>query len=129
MEKKRKKILVVDDDENHLTTTRELLEDEGYDVVVHQNGFGATSCICANQPDLVLLDINMPALSGDNLAPLLLGNDCTKQVPIVFYSSNDEDSLRSSVAKHGVAGYICKGDMSELRKKVLRYLRSPKNAG
>lgn len=127
--KKSKKIMVIDDDEKHLLATKELLEEEGYDVIAYRHGFGATSAIRANRPDLVLLDINMPALSGDSLASLILANEHAKHVPIVFYSSNDEDSLRFSVTKHGVCGYICKGDVAELRKKVLRYLSSPKNAG
>ncbi len=126
---RNRKIMVIDDDEKYLIATKELLEEEGYDVITYQHGFGATSAVRANRPDLVLLDINMPALSGENLASIILRNDHAKHVPIVFYSSNDEDSLRSSVLKHGVRGYICKGDVAELRKKVLRYLSSPKNAG
>jgi DNA-binding response OmpR family regulator len=136
MHAKRKKIMVVDDDERHLEAAKEILEDEGYDVIAYRRGGpaeividGETSAIRANRPDLVLLDINMPALSGDSLASLILANEHAKHVPIVFYSSNDEDSLRFSVSKHGVCGYICKGDVAELRKKVLRYLSSPKNAG
>ncbi len=116
--RERKRIMVIDDNEEVLKVTRELLEHEGYDVVIHQNGFGATSAIRANQPDLVLLDINMPALSGDNLAPIVLANDHTKEVPILFFSSNDEDNLLESVARFGVSGYICKGDLPMLRRKV-----------
>lgn len=125
---KRKKIMVVDDDVRHIETAREILEDEGYDVVTHQYGFGASSAIRANQPDLVLLDINMPALSGEKLTEILSANEYTKCVPVVFYSSNDEDSLRMSVARHRVRGYICKGSIAELRRKVVEFLREPSGA-
>lgn len=64
----------------------------------------------------------MPGLSGERLSELLLSNSNTKNVPIVFYSSNDEDSLREAVSEHGVKGYICKGDIFELKKKVAYYL-------
>lgn len=120
---KRKKIMIIDDNEEVLQVTRELLEHEGYDVVMHHNGFGATSAIRANQPDLVLLDINMPALSGENLAPIIRGNEHTKQTPVLFYSSNDEDTLMESVMRFGVAGYICKGNIPELRNKVRLYVQ------
>ena len=127
---KRKKIMVIDDDAMLLQVTQGLLEHEGYDVLTLQNAFGATSAIRASTPDLVLLDINMPALSGEHLAPLLQTNQHTRRVPIVFYSSNDEDTLSASVRKHGVRGYICKGDPAMLRRKVREYCEaSPAEAG
>ena len=122
MGKIKKKILLIDDDENCLIATKDLLEEEGYEVITHQNAFGSTNLIREVQPDLVLLDINMPALSGDTLLSVFRLNEKTKDVPIVFYSSNDEDSLRKAVSEHGVRGYICKGDIFVLKKKVAYYL-------
>lgn len=119
----KKKVLVVDDDEMHLYTTKELLQNDLIEVFTHKNGFGVTNLVRELQPDLVLLDINMPALSGDNLAVLLRANDNTNRVPIVFHSSNDEDSLCKSVAAYGAQGYICKGDIAGLRNKVNQYLK------
>jgi CheY-like chemotaxis protein len=50
------------------------------------------------QPYLVLADIKMPALSGDMLAMLQQSSNDTGHIRIVFYSSNDEYSLRESVS-------------------------------
>ncbi len=122
--KTKKRIVVIDDDEKHLLAVKDLLEDEGYEVIIHKNGFGATNVVKEHQPDLVLLDLNMPALSGDRLSKLLLTNSGRRNLPILFYSSNDEDSLRKAVADYGVAGYICKGDIFNLRKKVARYIEA-----
>ena len=122
MEKIKKKILVIDDDEGHLITAKELLEDAGYEVITHHNWFGSTNIIKRIQPDLVLLDINMPALPGDDLSVILRSNSKIKDVPIVFYSSNNEDSLRKAAFEHGVRGYICKGDVFNLRRKIAAYL-------
>lgn len=121
----KKKVLVVDDDEMHLYTTKELLDDDRIEVLTHKNGFGVTNLVRELQPDLVLLDINMPALSGDSLAALLHANAGTAAIPIVFHSSNDEDSLRKIVATYGARGYICKGDVAGLRNKVNHYLSLP----
>lgn len=118
MKKGKKKILVVDDDKGILFTTKELLEAEGYEVIAHLNGFGVINLVSTFKPDLVLLDINMPALSGDTVANLLIPT----KVPIVFHSSNDEDSLRRIAAEHKVKGYICKGDISNLKRKVASYM-------
>jgi CheY-like chemotaxis protein len=124
MEQTRKKILIIDDDAKHLLTTQELLENEGYDVFIHNIGFGATNIIKNLQPDIILLDMNMPGLSGEKLTGLLKANRYTKDIPIVFYSSNDESSLRQSVAESGIKGYICKGDIFNLREQVSFHLSS-----
>lgn len=118
----KKKILVIDDEEMHLYTTKGLLESDSIEVFTHKGSFGATNCVKTIQPDLVLLDINMPALSGDNLVSLIKPY-CTKmQIPILFYSSNDEGILRDLAATHGVQGYICKGEVATLRNKVNEHL-------
>ena len=122
MERTVKKILVIDDDERHLVAVKGILEDAGYEVITHNHWIGSTSTVMKLKPDLVLLDINMPALSGDRLAMLFRTNGSTRYVPVVFYSSNDEDTLRKLALKCGVAGYICKGDVFELRRKVGFYL-------
>jgi two-component system OmpR family response regulator len=119
----KKKVLVVDDDEMHLYTTKGLLQSEFIDVSTHRNWPGTTNRVREYQPDLVLLDINMPGLSGDKLAELIKPYCDSTQTPIVFHSSNDEDSMRKLVETHGVRGYICKGDVAGLRNKVNLYLK------
>lgn len=118
----KRRILVVDDDPKHLQTTREILELEGYVVMVHDTPFRTTEMVNSIRPDLVLLDINMPALSGDRLCSLIRSNGSQREVPILFYSSNDEDTLRQSVNKYGASGYVCKGDIAGLRRKVAQAL-------
>jgi CheY-like chemotaxis protein len=119
------RILVVDDDSRHLQTTREILELEGYRVTVRDTPFGTTEVVSSERPDLVLLDVNMPALSGERLCTLVRGNanGAGRTVPILFYSSNDEDSLRQAVKQHGADGYVCKGDLPGLRRKVEQMMR------
>jgi PleD family two-component response regulator len=124
MEKVKKKILVVDDDEKHLISTQEILTIEGYEVFTYSWWLGVTNFVKKLKPDLVLLDINMPALSGTGLSSLLLSNSGTKNIPIVFYSSNDEDSLRKAVSEYGARGYISKGNIYELKRKVAYYLEN-----
>jgi two-component system, OmpR family, response regulator len=122
---KRKKILVVDDDEMHLRVTRELLRDEKFEVVTHQCGFGVMALASEFQPDLLLLDVYMPALSGDKLASLLRANEHTRNIQIVFYSSDYEENLREIVKTCDVRGYICKGDVVDLKNKINHYLAAP----
>lgn len=118
----KKKITVIDDDEAHLVSTRGILENFGYDVSVHVGGLGATNFIREREPDLVLLDVNMPGLSGDRLATIIRGQERTKRVPIVLYSSNDEDVLRMRVRELGLDGYIAKGNPVTLCRRVAAIL-------
>ena len=120
----KKKILVVDDDEILLDVTKELLADEKYEIITHREGIGVLNLVSQLQPDLVLLDINMPFLPGDALAMHMKAVSDMDHVRIVFYSSNDEDSLRESVSACGVHGYICKGDIANLRNHVDRFLHT-----
>ncbi len=132
--KEQPTVLIIDDDPTHLYVTRELLEDEGLRVYCHEGAFGATRRFTEVNPDLVLLDVNMPGLAGDTLANIMRGAQKRRQasgrhraerereVPIVLFSSNDEDSLRNSVIKFGLSGYICKGDLGALRDRVRRFL-------
>src|SRR5262249_48633163 len=97
-------VLLIDDDPHMLTTAGRLLEQHGVEVALHEGAFNATNAIARVQPDLVLLDINMPALSGDQLVPLLSRHRNARYVPIVFFSSNDEHSLRAMVRETGALG-------------------------
>jgi CheY-like chemotaxis protein len=116
------KILVVDDDPTHLMTTREILEADGHHVVVHRSGFGVSVKFWKEAPDLVLLDVNMPGLSGENVWFLLERWLADRKTPVLLYSSNDEESLRKTAAKLGTAGYVMKGDPLQLRASVRRAL-------
>ena len=119
---KKKKILIVDDDEKNLVPVVKILEKEGYEVCLHSQSIGTSRVVMTFAPDLILLDIRMPGISGQELAQILQRNDVTKKIPIVFYSGLDEASLYQLSREHGVTGYIQKGDPAALTKRLARYL-------
>jgi CheY-like chemotaxis protein len=116
------RILIVDDDPTHLACARELLEAEGYEVEVHLTAFGATEKLIRGRPDLVLVDVNMPALSGEALVSILRRRVHAGGVKVLLYSSNDEDTLREAARRLDIDGWVSKGDPAELRRKVARAL-------
>lgn len=120
----KKTVLMIDDDEIHLYTAKALLKNDNMEVVTHLGSFGATNILKEVKPDLVLLDINMPALSGPSLTELIKPFCTDMKIPILFYSSNDEDSMKELVTAKGVHGYICKGDPYTLRTKVNGFLNN-----
>jgi CheY-like chemotaxis protein len=116
------RILIIDDDPAHLNAARGILEAEGHEVFTQSQPFGSTNTVIHMKPDLVLLDVNMPGLSGDRLAEVLRANGRTRNVMVVLHSSNDEDHLRTTARRLGLDGYICKGSPSTLRAKVAALL-------
>jgi PleD family two-component response regulator len=122
MTHERQRILIVDDDQAHLSSTKGILEAEGYDVYTHDQPFGSTTAIMKLRPHLVLLDVNMPGLSGEKLADVYRGNASIRDVRVVLYSSNDEDWLRAAARRLQLDGYVCKGNPATLRLRVASVL-------
>ena len=118
----KKIVLVIDDDERHLLTAKEIIEDLGFRVELHNSPFRSTEKVYKLKPDLVLLDVNMPALPGDQLCRILRSEPDLRGVKIFLYSSNDEEILRQSVEKYGADGYLSKGDIRGLRLAIRRIL-------
>lgn len=76
------KILVVDDEEDFLKSMQNILADEGYEVIVAQNGMRALHLVEEQRPDLVLTDIIMPDVSGLQLARSIRQGS-SKLIPII----------------------------------------------
>jgi CheY-like chemotaxis protein len=102
------KVLVVDDDPVALMLLRTTLEDAGFEVIARAQALGTASAIREHKPDVVLLDLNMPALSGDQLAALIQRAEHLSSVPIIFHSAADPDTLREIAARVGALGAIQK---------------------
>ena len=129
MQERKKIILVIDDEPDHLYIAREMLSTEGYEVLTHRSPFGVLELINAATPDLVLMDVNMPTLPGDDLAAFLKADERNRNVQIVLYSSADEALLKNAVAKHRLQGYICKGVSADLGMKVGHFLKEHESDG
>ncbi|HEY1532554.1 MAG TPA: response regulator [Polyangiaceae bacterium] len=101
-------VLIVDDDPIVLEVTRERLEKAGYQVSTREEALGTSQWIAEFQPDIVLLDVNMPALAGPELAQLLKKRRATKDVVIILYSSLESAELQSKLRATGAVGAIQK---------------------
>ena len=101
------KVLLIDDDAIMLRTASRVLARAGFEVMTHEGAFEATNVITRFRPDVALIDINMPFMSGDRLVALLAKQRATR-TQIVLFSSNDEASLRELATSCGAAGFISK---------------------
>ncbi len=104
----RGKVLVVDDDPVVLAVIEDCLTDAGYEVHTREEALGTTEYVAAVRPDFVLLDVQMPALSGGELAQLMRRHERTLGAAVILHSSIDSSALDFLVAKTGALGAVQK---------------------
>jgi DNA-binding response OmpR family regulator len=103
------RILILDDDAAVLAAVELTLQKAGYTVETTSQVFGLPAIVGKFNPDLILLDFDLPALTGDKLAVSLQGLRPGRACPIVFHSAESEALLARSVRETGAQGYIPKG--------------------
>ncbi len=86
----RSKILVVDDTEANLRLVRALLTGAGYDVATVSSGSAALEAVGRDGPDLILLDIMMPDLTGFEVCQRLRADPRNNGIPIIFLTALHE---------------------------------------
>lgn len=101
-------VLIIDDSAVELEWATQALYPYGIDVLCYGQSIGVRTFVTQHMPDLILLDIHMPALGGDRLCELLKSCAKTKSVPILLYSSIGEGELAELAHQAGAQGYVCK---------------------
>lgn len=117
-------MMVVDDDLRQLQLIERMLKAEGFDVVSISEPIGASNLVRSFQPDVVLLDVNIPALSGDRLLSLIR-KVAEPYARLVLHSSDDPESLRERAHKVGADAWIQKDfSAGQLASQLRRLLPS-----
>jgi CheY-like chemotaxis protein len=101
-------VLVVDDDRPVRTLCRTALEGAGFRVLEAADGDAALASVAAEHPDLILLDIMMPGISGWEVTSALLADRSTDDIPIVFISARNEPADRMRAFDLGAQDYVTK---------------------
>ena len=99
-----KTILVVDDERDLLTAVSGVLEDEGYDVIECSDGREALAKLATQKPDVALIDVMMPIMSGIELVDILRQDPRFKNLPIVIMSAVEA----ADIDKAAYAGFLKK---------------------
>jgi len=102
------KILIVDDEPFILSATARLLGNEGHSVNTCEQWAGVATAVRVDQPDLLLLDYNMPGIKGDDLCAILKRNSINPNMKIIMFSSEPAEFLENVVKACGADGYIKK---------------------
>lgn len=116
-----KKILLVDNDRFVLEVIKDLLTQEGHEVLTAEDGLSALDVLEAFTPDVIFLDMIMPNIDGKRLCRILRKMREFKDVYIVSLSATaQEDS--GDIARSGVNASIAKGPIKEMAAKILNVL-------
>ena len=103
-----KRILIVEDNDLNLKLFRDLLGANGYETVETKDGLEAISLTRNLRPDLILMDIQLPEISGLDVTQRIKSEDDIKEIPIIavtaFAMKDDEEKILSA----GCEAYISK---------------------
>jgi len=118
------RVVVVDDEAAVGTAVRDLLSAEGFEVEAPGDARAALPDLIREPPDLVILDVNMPEMSGWELCAILRRQPATRAVPILFLTGRQEVRDRITAMQLGGSDYLSKPfDAEELRRKVRSLIR------
>jgi DNA-binding response OmpR family regulator len=112
-------ILVVDDEPDLVITIKNRLEWNKFKVETAANGQEGLGKAISVTPDLILLDCNMPVMSGLDMLELLRQNKKLKKIPVIMLTAVSETYDIDTASLLGVAGYITKPfNFTELLEKI-----------
>lgn len=113
-------ILVVDDEYSIIEVLRDVLLDEGYDVITANNGMEGWACLEKKLPDLVLCDVMMPILDGRELCRRMTDHPRYHAIPLIFMTAVHKSF--SQVECHYVATIAKPFDIDEVLNLVARFV-------
>lgn len=117
-------VLVVDDEKQNRSLLAELLNDDCR-IVLAKSGTQALERTREQQPDLILLDVLMPDMSGYHVIQALKNDDATRHIPVIFISALDSTADEERGLDLGAVDYITKPfHPSIVRKRVRNHLQS-----
>lgn len=113
-----KQILMIDDDIHIGNMLEEVLQREGYQVIRAYSGTEALLVLASAKPDLVLLDLMLPGLSGEEVLPKIQG------IPVIVLSAKVDVQNKVNLLLGGAADYLTKPfDVKELLARIVVQMR------
>jgi DNA-binding response OmpR family regulator len=103
-----KRVLVAEDEPDIRGLVKYSLEFAGYEVLQATNGAEAVEMATEQQPDLILLDVRMPTMTGYEACEVLKAQDATKDIPVVFLSARGQEAEIKQGLSLGAVEYVIK---------------------
>ena len=124
MEAAKKKILLVEDDASLAAVYRARLELEGFDIKEEHNGEDALSAAVSYRPDLILLDVMMPKISGFDVLDILRNTPDTTNVRVIMLTALSQPKDKERAEKLGADDYLVKSQVviSDVVERIRHHL-------
>jgi len=118
------KIAIIEDDQAISQMYRFKFEAEGFDAQTAENGKLGLELVQSMKPDIILLDLMMPEMTGDEVLEKLRASDWGKDIKVIILTNMGEQEIPPKVKELGVSGIILKANMTprqvaDLVKKTL----------
>lgn len=107
-----KSILLVEDDQFIRDLTSVKLSERSYAVQTAESGEAALEIVKREQPDLILLDLDLPGMDGLSVLKEFNADPLLKKIPVLIFSNNDNPETKDEANKEGVAGFYIKASTS-----------------
>lgn len=106
-----KKILLVEDEIALASVYMTRLVAEGYEVESVSDGQSAITRAMQMQPDLILLDVMIPKVSGIQVLKTLREDESTKRIKVIMLTALSQDNYKDQAEKLGISGYLVKSQV------------------
>lgn len=106
------KIAIIEDDAIIAQMYRMKFEAEGYDVQTAENGKLGVALCEQFRPDMILLDLKMPVMSGEEALKKIRSSDWGKMIPVIILTNLGEEEAPNNLQKLGIHSYIVKAELT-----------------
>ncbi|MDB5187052.1 MAG: hypothetical protein JWM07_524 [Candidatus Saccharibacteria bacterium] len=106
------KIAIIEDDTVINQMYRMKFEADGFEVQLADNGKRGVALVESFQPDLILMDLSMPEMSGDEALAEIRSHDWGKTIPVIILTNLGEEEAPKSLRSLGIHSYIVKADLT-----------------
>jgi DNA-binding response OmpR family regulator len=112
-------VLLIEDEVNIAEALRFILARDGWQVSVYADGAAGLAAVAVLRPDLVVLDLMLPSLSGLEVLMSLRAASVTKDLPVLMLTAKGQESDRAAAEAAGVSAFMTKPfDNAEIRARV-----------
>lgn len=101
-------VLIVEDNEKNMKLLRDVLGFKGYSVLEAVDGETGVALACEHQPDLVLMDIQLPGINGVEALKRIRANAAAAKIPIIAVTASVMDQDRRQIIEAGFDGFVSK---------------------
>jgi two-component system, cell cycle response regulator DivK len=118
-----KTVMIVEDNELNMKLFNDLLESRGYGTIQTRNGFEALDLARAHHPDLILMDIQLPEVSGLEVTKWLKEDEALADIPVIAVTAFAMKGDEERILQGGCEGYISKPiSVSHFLETIERYI-------